>query len=132
MTAVAWPHPGDTALQRARRIALAYRQHLRVANRTLADALDEAAVAYGETWVAEEVVTVGPDEKVSTAAAAALAGVTAETVRQWRKRGYMANGVRVWLARAGLDERGWPLFRAADVLAAAAATRQTRTNRAVT
>jgi hypothetical protein len=44
---------------------------------------------------------------LTTAQAAEVAGVKIDRVRKWNRRGY--------LDRAGLDERGWPLYRALDV-----------------
>jgi DNA-binding transcriptional MerR regulator len=47
---------------------------------------------------------------LSTGEAATLAGVRPVTIRQWRKRG--------WLAVQGLDERGYPMHTAEAVRAA--------------
>lgn len=41
------------------------------------------------------------DGFLTTAEAAQVVGVKPETIRQWRRRG--------WLAAQGLDERGYPL-----------------------
>lgn len=122
---------GDTDLQRARGVARAYRQHLRTANRVLADALDDAVVAAGEGWwLVEHEITVEPDDLVSTAAAAELANVGQGTIRQWRKRGYMdRHGQHQRLEPKTRDHRGWPLFLAADILEIAAATRRRRQRR---
>lgn len=125
-----WPYPDDTPLQRARRIAVAYRQHLKTANPTVCAALDDMATGFGEGWVCEQTVTVAEDEMVTTAQAAELAGVDVETVRQWRKRGYISRGGRrEHLQVAGLSDRGWPMFRAADILEVAATTRTRRGHR---
>jgi hypothetical protein len=123
---------GDTDLQRARRIAQAYRQHLRAVGRPLADQVDEAAVAAGEGWwLVEHEVTVEADDLLSTAQAAELANVGLGTIRQWRKRGYVDDrGQRCHLAPAKHDRRGWPLFLAEDVLTIAAVTRRRRVRRA--
>jgi DNA-binding transcriptional MerR regulator len=51
-----------------------------------------------------------PDGYLTTAEAARLAGVKPGTIRQWRKRGY--------LAAQGLDEHGWPLHTPEAVRAA--------------
>lgn len=127
-----WPHEGDTPLQRARRIALAYRQHLKTANPQLCDAVDDMAAGFGETWMLERLLTVEAEHLVTTVEAAELAGVDAETIRQWRKRGYVArSGIRQKLEKRGLNAKGWPLFRAADVLEIAATTRARRMNRRV-
>ena len=53
------------------------------------------------------VVITSPDMLLTTAQAAEVAGVKIDRVRKWNRRGY--------LERAGLDERGWPLYRALDV-----------------
>lgn len=53
------------------------------------------------------VVITSPDMLLTTAEAAEVAGVKIERVRQWNRRGH--------LERAGLDQRGWPLYRALDV-----------------
>jgi len=122
-----WPHPGDTLLQRARRIAIAYRQHLHTANPQLCDALDDTARAYGEDWVCGGTLTVPEDQLLTTAEAAELAGVDIETIRQWRKRGYKsAAGTREYLQTRGISDRGWPMFKASDVEHIATTTRRTR------
>lgn len=122
-----WPYAGDTPLQRARRLAIAYRQHLRTTNPELCAALDEAARSYGEGWVCESLLTTPDDELLTTAQAAELAGVDIETVRQWRKRGYVSrSGQREHLQVRGLSERGWPMFLAAEVREVAETTRRRR------
>lgn len=122
---------GDTDLQRARRVARAYRTHLRTANPQACAALDDAVVAAGEGWwLVEHEITVDPDDLVGTAAAAELANVGQGTIRQWRKRGYVdRHGQHRRLEPATRDHRGWPLFRAADILEIAAATRRKRQRR---
>lgn len=122
-----WPHPGDTLLQKARRLAIAYRQHLNTANPQLCAALDEAARAYGEDWVCGNLVTVPDEQLLTTADAAELVGVDIETVRQWRKRGYMSpTGAREHLQVRGLTERGWPMFKAGEVREIAETCRRNR------
>ena len=53
------------------------------------------------------VVITSPDMLLTRAQAAEVADVNTERLRQWERRGH--------LERAGLDERGWPLYRALDV-----------------
>lgn len=122
-----WPYDGDTPLQRARRIALAYREHLKTANPEVCRALDDMAAQFGETWVLEHLVTTPPDALLTTAESAELAGVDVETIRQWRKRGYVGrDGQRRHLNPSSVNDQGWPLFLAAEVLEIAAATRRKR------
>lgn len=122
-----WPHPGDTLLQRARRLAIAYRQHLKTANPTLCAALDDAARAYGEDWICGNTITIPDEQMLTTAEAADLAGVDIETIRQWRKRGYMSpTGAREHLQVRGLTERGWPMFKAGDIREIAETCRRNR------
>lgn len=47
-----WPFPGDSALARARRVALAYRAQLRARDTDACDQLDATMKDYGETWAA--------------------------------------------------------------------------------
>lgn len=47
------------------------------------------------------------DGLLTTAQAAKLAGIAPGTMRCWASRG--------WISPAGLDERGHPLYKAADV-----------------
>jgi len=125
-----WPHPGDTELQRTRRWLHAYRQHLRTANPAVCDALDDAARAYGDDWVCGGLLTVPDDQMLTTAEAAEYVGVDVETIRQWRKRGYVSpTGAREHLQVRGLSERGWPMFKAGDVKEIADTTRQRRITR---
>lgn len=125
-----WPHPGDTPLQKARRYVHAYRQHLKTANPELCAALDDAARAYGDDWVCGALITTADDQLLTTAEAAELAGVDIETIRQWRKRGYLSpTGAREHLQVRGLTERGWPMFRADEIQHIAETTRRNRLNK---
>ena len=53
------------------------------------------------------VVITSPDMLLTVPQAAEVAGVKADRIRKWDRRGH--------LERAGLNERGWPLYRALDV-----------------
>ena len=53
------------------------------------------------------VVITSPDMLLTRAEAAEVAGVDIERFRNWERRGH--------IERAGLNEKGWPLFRALDV-----------------
>lgn len=128
-----WPFPGDTLLQRTRRYVHAYREHLNTTNPQLCAALDEAARAYGDNWVCGELLTIPEDQMLTTTEAADYIGVDIETIRQWRKRGYMSpTGAREHLQVRGLSERGWPMFKAGEVKKAADTTRANRLNKSRT
>lgn len=53
------------------------------------------------------VVITNPDMLLTSAEAAEVAGVKIDRIRKWNRRGH--------LERAGLNEQGWPLYRALDV-----------------
>jgi len=57
--------------------------------------------------VAALVVITSPDMLLTRAEAAEVAGVKVSRFRKWEQRGH--------IERAGLNERGWPVFRALDV-----------------
>lgn len=61
------------------------------------------------------MVVTGPDMLVTARQAAELACVRIDTVRKWTRRGH--------LERAGLNEDGWPVYRAVDVAKAEYKTR---------
>lgn len=122
-----WPHPEDTPLQRARRWLHAYRQHLNTANPQLCAALDEAARAYGDDWICGALVTINDNQHLTYAEAAELVGVDIETVKQWRKRGYVSpTGAREHLQVRGLNERGMPTVLAGEVREIASVMAQKR------
>lgn len=119
-----WPRSGDSPVTIARTVATTYRTHLRTANPVVCDRIDDAMRAFGQLWVVSQVITTEADSLVGTTAAAELAGVTPATVHQWRRRGYVdRSGERRYLSTYGSDDRGWPLFLAAEILEIVATTR---------
>lgn len=80
-----WPRPGESAVERARSVALMYRQHLRAQSVPVCDQLDRLAVELGEAWAAPTLVVHEPDQAVTTDEAAELAGVTPEMIRHWAR-----------------------------------------------
>ena len=62
------------------------------------------------------VTITDPDMLVTTRQAADLCRVKIDTVRKWVRRGH--------LEKAGLNENGWPVYRAVDVARAEYATRE--------
>jgi len=53
------------------------------------------------------VVVTSPEMLLTRREAAEVADVDIERLRQWERRGY--------LDRAGLNDKGWPVYRALDV-----------------
>ena len=123
-----WPHAGDNAVTRARRVAQAYRERLREVAPDACAGMDDRMRQLGQTWIVPEKLAHELDDLVTTAVAAELAGVEQRTVHAWRRRGYLSDsGQRRYLVATGQDARGWPLFRVGDVLKVAATTRRRRT-----
>lgn len=114
MATAAWPWPGDTALDRARRIANSLLALLPVDDRPL---LVTQAHAFGETWLGESLLRWTPDDIVTTAEAAELVHMKPSTIRKWHSDGSLPN-------------RGRGRYRVGDVLDCAAARRQRRSQTA--
>jgi DNA-binding transcriptional MerR regulator len=53
------------------------------------------------------VIVTNPDMLLTVPEAAEVAGVKPDRIRKWDRRGH--------LERAGLNDKGWPLYRALDV-----------------
>ena len=53
------------------------------------------------------VVITSPEMLLTRTEACEVAGVDRERFRQWERRGH--------LERAGLNDKGWPVYRALDV-----------------
>jgi hypothetical protein len=125
-----WPWPAETDLDRARRIAVAYRQHLHTAAPRVCAGLDEMVVRWGETWVAPELVYTDPEQAITTAEAADLVGVTPEMVRHWARLPHPDDPTRMLLPR--FKRRGRDMtYLVADVAAAPDVYRRSRHPRAV-
>ena len=83
----AWPWQADTTqLDFARRLLQGYRTALLEADAETCKKLDDFATTHGHHWVKPMLVTVGDDDLVDAAEAAAIAGVAAQTIRQWAYR----------------------------------------------
>lgn len=78
-----WPWPGESPLDRARRIAISYRTHLHAKAPQVCAELDRAAVAVGEGWIAPHLVAHEPTDPLTTSQAAEMAGVSVWLVRRW-------------------------------------------------
>lgn len=107
-----WPFPDDSPVARARKVAIAYREHLMVANPTLCAAVDDAMLAYGQAWVAPAVELHDEDDLLTPNQAAEMLSITLGALRQYRLRGRL-HGVKTvdgWRYRA-LDVRSLPIVR---------------------
>lgn len=121
-----WPFPHDTTLDRTRKIALMYRQHLRTLNPAISDQLDQTAASFGETWMLDKPDTSPDDDHdVTTDEAADLAGVSADTIRKWACMPHPAEPGRNLLPRFGRRNRQ-RTYLAQHVREAAAIMRQQR------
>lgn len=96
-----WPWPGDTACERARRIANSLLALLSEGERDIAV---RRAHAVGETWLGGSLIRHELDDKVSTAEAAQLIHVKPSTIRKWHSEGDLrAVGRGYYLVRDVLD-----------------------------
>jgi hypothetical protein len=109
-----WPWPGDTPVERARRIANSLLTLLPGDEQPLWMA---RAHGYGETWLGSSLVRWTADDVVTTAEAADMVHVLPATIRRWHSDGELPN-------------RGRGRYRVGDVLDASAARRQRRAKRA--
>lgn len=81
-----WPFPGDSILDRARRVAQSYRNALTAADPALCRLLDESASEVGEGWVVPQLATVDLDDEVTVEQAAELTGRTTACIHKWINR----------------------------------------------
>ena len=82
-----WPWPADTAVERARRIARAYRDIAINAEPHSCVELDEQMREWGQTWVTPKYTINDPDELLTTNEVAEYCDVHPGSVDQWRRRG---------------------------------------------
>jgi hypothetical protein len=117
----AWPWPGDTPLDQARRVAQSYRAELHDVDPDRCAELDERFAAYGQRWVAPTVAHIELDDEVTIDEAADLVGLSAYAVYKWVSRDDKLR------ARQGADGRLRVVAR--DVLAVHAQHRKRRARR---
>jgi hypothetical protein len=82
-----WPWPGDTATDRARRVAGSYREGLLVADPVACDGLDQRMLRLGQHWVVPRRVVLDLEERVSVDVAADHVGRSAAAVYKWISTG---------------------------------------------
>lgn len=77
----------DTPLDRARTVALSYREALRMHVPALCTRIDEHMVSLGQTWVLPKVAQYEFDELLTTRQAADYCGIEPGTLQVWKARG---------------------------------------------
>jgi hypothetical protein len=80
-----WPFPGDLPVDRARQVALQYRELLMRVDPDACAAVDAAAVLAGEGWVAGEWAIETEEDLVTVPRAAELVGRSTRWVYQWAR-----------------------------------------------
>lgn len=116
-----WPFPGDSALDRAKRIAQSYRAELLAADPAACELLDKRAEEVGEGWVVPTLVHVDVDSWIRIDQAAELVGRDKFAVHRWVQRGKLD---------AIKDEHGRLTVRAGDALDVSIEIRRRRARRA--
>lgn len=112
-TVTAWPWPGDTPTERARRIANSLLALLPAEERPT---WIKRAHELGETWLGETIVTHELDDVLTPADAGRLLAVTPAILRNW--------------VRLGVLQRTGTGYTVKDLLDAAAEIRKRRVRRA--
>lgn len=82
-----WPWPADSVLDRAKRVAWAYRAALAEADPVRAQRIDDWAVDHGQSWVHPTEWPYGDDELLTIGQVADLCHVERATVYRWHQRG---------------------------------------------
>lgn len=82
-----WPWQADTTLDRARRVAQAYRHALEKAAPEECTRLDAQMAAVGQTWVLPAVSTHEPMDLLPAELAAEEMRVARRTIYAWREKG---------------------------------------------
>lgn len=119
---VPWMHPGDSELDKARRVAEDYRRELKRLAPDLCAQLDDAARRLGQHWIAPVRQPVDLDLMLRPIHLAEyLKGhATANRISQWGTRGNI---------RRFTDRDGHTVYRVGDVLDYLAQQRRTRAER---
>lgn len=114
-----WPFPGDLPVDRARQVAIQYRDALLRTAPEACDAIDAAARLAGEGWVVDDLAIEQGEDLVTVTRAAELVGRSKRWIYQW------AADHAVWEGQ----RQGPILVRLADVRAAVAHERTRRAGR---
>jgi hypothetical protein len=119
---VPWPFPGDTELDKARRIAQDYRRELARLDPDLCARMDDAARRLGQRWIAPDHTTLDLEAKYPAVQMVTyLAGdVTYDQLRKWGSRGKIPRYH---------DDNGHTVYRVGDILDHLADQRRARAER---
>jgi hypothetical protein len=117
-----WPVPGDTPLDRARRIATTYRNALTQHDPHQAAILDKRFTELGEAWVVPQPAALDLDAYLGAAAMSEYLGGDPQpgTIRQWAQRGHITRHT---------NDAGRTVYRVGDILDYLARLRRARAAR---
>lgn len=120
-----WPWRGDSAVDRARRVAQSYRAALADADPARCAALDAEMARLGQEWVRPVLAHVDLDDFVSLARAGELVGLSKDAVYKWT----VARGGRPPMLSARRSDAGALTVCIRDVLRVNAEHRRRRADR---
>lgn len=117
-----WPVPGDTPLDRARRVAQTYRTALHQLDPHQTDVLDRQFVRLGEPWITPQQGEIDLDATMSAPDLEDYFGgePKAATIRQWAVKGYI---------RRFKNDTGRTVYRVGDIVDHLAKQRRDRAER---
>lgn len=120
--AVPWPWPGDTEVDKARRVAHDYRRELARHDPDMCHRLDQAYQRLGQHWIAPVTATLDLEARLRPARLAEyLAGeVTANQISQWGSRRRIPRRT---------DRDGRTVYRVGDIVDELARQRRARAER---
>jgi hypothetical protein len=82
---VPWPFPGDSELDKARRVARDYRTELMRVDPELCARMDDAARRLGQDWVTPQLALVDANTVITVAEAAEYMCLSESAIRKWMK-----------------------------------------------
>lgn len=116
---VPWPFPGDTEVDKARRVARDYRGALADIAPDLCARIDAAARRLGQTWIAPQLAILELDDYVPAYQLAEHVGVKVDVIYQWAHRGHITRYGR----------KGKPLYKVREAVDYHAKLRERRIER---
>jgi hypothetical protein len=120
-----WPWRGDSAVERARRVAQSYRAALAELDRERCTAIDTQMIRLGQEWVKPLLARIDLDDFVTLARAGELVGLTKDAVYKWT----VNRGARPPMLHTRRDDNGQITVCIRDVLRVHAEHRKRRAER---